>query len=353
MFSLRRLVGFLTIAQVVTLVFGLSIVKQVQSASLESAISSPAQMGSTFQIVTLCWMSAVFFAVNWLVVAKVLQPVDGELQQKQERTLMAMSELVRTRDAIVFGLAKLAESRDTETGHHLERISLYSVRLATAMRKDPRFRDQVTPEFIRMIGISSVLHDIGKVGIPDSLLLKRGGLTEAERVHIQIHPKIGADCILQIERRLGNSDFLGMAREIAMFHHERWDGNGYPTGITGTQIPLAARIVAIADVYDALASRRVYKPAFSHTRCVEEICKNAGSHFDPEIVNVFTTIAGQFADIAMRFQDQGKLDKMSFAEAELLDQIVDNGDEHHVPPAPIQPPLQNQAMSSGVHGATQ
>ena len=348
MFSVRRLVAILTGAQIAALLFGSFVLHQIEHSS-PSTLADPNGTGTLFlvRMVASFWMGGVFFAVNWLVSTKILKPVDNELQQKQEKTLMAMNELVRTRDAIVFGLAKLAESRDPETGQHLERISLYSVRLATAMRKDPRFREQINSEFIRMIGISSVLHDIGKVGIPDSLLLKEGPLTQEERLRIQIHPMIGGECIHHIERRLGNSDFLGMAREIAMFHHEWWDGSGYPTNISGTQIPLAARIVALADVYDALASSRIYKTAYSHTRCVEEICKNAGTHFDPDIVEVFTTVAGQFAEIASRFKDVADKDKLSFAEAEFVDRLVETGSGEAR--RPVEKSFQSNAKSSESH----
>ena len=323
MFSVNRFLVFLTGAQILTLVFGMLVLHNIESTTLATAAGeASATLSPVTKIVTVVWMSGFFAAVNWLVITKILNPVDDELQAKQEKTLLAMNELVRTRDAIIFGLAKLAESRDPETGQHLERISMYSVRLATAMRKDPRFRDEINSEFVRMIGISSVLHDIGKVGIPDSLLLKRGPLTDEERTRIQIHPKIGEDCIHQIERRLGNSDFLAMAREIALCHHEWWNGEGYPHGTSMQEIPLAARIVAIADVYDALASRRVYKKSFSHEQCVEEIRSKAGTHFDPNIVEVFDSISEQFADIAARFVDRHKMDLMSFAEAELVDHVV-------------------------------
>ena len=130
-----------------------------------------------------------------------------------------------------------------------------------------------------MIGISSALHDIGKVALEDSVLLKPGELTSSERFKMQLHVEVGAESIREIERRLGTSNFLEMAREIANSHHERWDGAGYPTGLAGENIPLAARIVAIADVYDALSARRVYKEPFPHSECVEIIRREAGRQF--------------------------------------------------------------------------
>ncbi len=212
-------------------------------------------------------------------------------------------DLVRTRDAVIFGLAKLAESRDPETGHHLERIAHYSTRLAEAMRRHPRFASQITPTFLKLLGISSALHDIGKVGVEDSVLLKPGRLTEAERKKIQLHTQLGGDCIEQIESRLGTSNFLEMAREIALYHHERWDGSGYPNGLSGEQIPLAARIIAVADVYDALSVRRVYKEPFRHEKCVRIIREGAGTQFDPHIVEVFLQIENDFRKCAEEMSD--------------------------------------------------
>ena len=136
-------------------------------------------------------------------------------------SLERYSDLLRTRDAVIFGLARLAESRDPETGDHLERVALYATRLASALRRDPRYRGQLTSSFVKLIGISSALHDIGKVGVEDSILLKPGELEEAERRMMQLHAEIGGKCVCEIESRLGRSNFLQMAREIAFCHHER------------------------------------------------------------------------------------------------------------------------------------
>ena len=212
--------------------------------------------------------------------------------------------MLRTRDAVIFGLAKLAESRDPETGDHLERISLYTTRLATALRPYPKYQRIVTPTFIRLLGISSVLHDIGKVGLEDTVLLKPGRLTEAERKQMQQHTLVAGDCLKEIEQRLGASNFLQTAREIALHHHERWDGTGYPTGLAGEAIPLVARIVSIADVYDALRSKRVYKDAFPHEDCVRAIRDGAGTQFDPHLVEVFLEIESEFGAIARRFANE-------------------------------------------------
>ena len=197
------------------------------------------------------WIAALQAVVAYLVLSRA-QEATRRKQNRAERVSMERhSELLRTRDAVIFGLAKLAESRDADTGYHLERIALYSTRLAAALRRNPQFRRQVTPQFLKLIGISASLHDIGKVGISDSVLLKPGKFESHERHAMNLHAAIGGKCIRDIESRLGKSNFLQMAREIAFAHHEWWDGTGYPRGLAGEEIPLAARIVAVADVYDA------------------------------------------------------------------------------------------------------
>jgi response regulator RpfG family c-di-GMP phosphodiesterase len=254
------------------------------------------------------WIGGLQAIVAYLVLTRMHNEHTEKESRSQEVSVARAKELVRTRDAIVFGLAKLAESRDPDTGHHLERIALYSTRLAAALRRDRRFRDVVTPAFARSIGISSALHDIGKVGVRDSILLKPGKLTSDERAEMQTHATIGGECIRRIEQRLGTSNFLGMAREIAYSHHERWDGSGYPANLKGEQIPLAARIVAIADVYDALASQRAYKGSYPHEKCVEMIRKEAGRQFDPHLVGIFLSIEDQFQAISQRFREEPTLD---------------------------------------------
>jgi HD-GYP domain-containing protein (c-di-GMP phosphodiesterase class II) len=252
-------------------------------------------------ILGFVWTCGMQGVVVYLVLSKIKVELDHKRAQSEEATLSHRQQLVQTRDAVIFGLAKLAESRDADTGEHLERISCYATQMASALRRHPKFREQVSPLFVRLIGISSALHDIGKVGVQDAILLKPGKLTDAERAEMQRHPIIGGECLQQIERRLGNSNFLQMAREIALYHHERWDGQGYPGKSAGDDIPLAARIVAIADVYDALSVRRVYKDALPHERCVDIIKSESGKHFDPELVGVFVKLEKQFQEIASRF----------------------------------------------------
>lgn len=254
----------------------------------------------TLSILTLIWTSALLGLLAYMLLARFHDVAERERAKSLAEGLRQRQDLVRTRDAVVFGLAKLADSRDGDTGDHLERISVYATLLASRLRRCPKYAGEVTPGFVRLIGISSALHDIGKVGVHDSILLKPAALTPEERGRMEAHAVIGGECLRTIERRLGSSNFLHMARDIAFAHHERWDGKGYPHGLRGEQIPLAARIVAIADVYDALSTRRIYKQPRSHDECVRIISAAAGTHFDPDMVQAWLTIAPKFAAIATR-----------------------------------------------------
>lgn len=254
-------------------------------------------------LIAFTWTWGLQSVVAYFLLSRVHVEHSRRVSKSDEQSLQSTRDLLRTRDAVIFGLVKLAESRDRDTGQHLERISLYSTRIAAALSRDPRYQHVVTPAFVRFIGISSALHDIGKVGVEDSVLLKPGTLTKSERFRMQLHAQVGAECIREIERRLGTSNFLEMAREIAYSHHERWDGSGYPDGLVGEKIPLAARIVAVADVYDALAVRRVYKQPIPHEKCVEIIRDEAGRQFDPDLVRVFLEIEPQFKEIAQKYAD--------------------------------------------------
>ncbi len=249
------------------------------------------------------WIAALQAAVAYLVLSRVCTEAARKKMAATGESLKRQNDLVRTRDAIIFGLAKLAESRDPETGNHLERIVLYSAELVTALQRHPRYRRQINSTFVELIGIGSALHDIGKVGVKDSVLLKPGTLSKTERELMELHTVIGGNCIKDIEQRLGSSNFLQMAREIAFSHHERWDGSGYPKKLRREEIPLSARIVAICDVYDALSVQRIYKASFTHEKCVETIRSGAGSHFDPVLVDVFLEIQSEFRDIALRYAD--------------------------------------------------
>lgn len=222
-----------------------------------------------------------------------LEEINRSLEDEVERRT---HENLRARDALIMGLAKLADCRDSDTGLHLERISRYSCLLAERLAD---IRPEIDEAWIDRLRLASSLHDIGKVGVPDELLLKPGRFTPDEHRRMQAHTTIGADTLIAIRRELGDDDLLDMSICIALEHHERWDGTGYPLGIAGERIALEARIVALVDVYDALTSWRVYKAAMSHEEAVAIITESSGSHFDPVIVGVFRSIEHEFDAVRM------------------------------------------------------
>jgi response regulator RpfG family c-di-GMP phosphodiesterase len=209
-------------------------------------------------------------------------------------------EILQTQKTTIFALSKIAETRDQTTGDHLERIRSYCVLLAQILKyTNPSV--EISNQFLRDLYDSSILHDIGKVGIPDTILLKEGKLTVEELETMLRHTTIGHDALKSASQDLGEDSFLKMALDITLYHHERWDGSGYPYGLKGIEIPLAARIVAIADVYDALTTSRPYKNAFSHEESLE-IMKRESSKFDPQLFKIFIENAGEFNEIRMRFK---------------------------------------------------
>lgn len=217
-------------------------------------------------------------------------------QEVKERTW----EIEDTQDATIIGFAKLAEYRDPETGLHLERIREYCKLVAEELMTNEKYKDLINKKYIDSIYKSSPLHDIGKVGIPDSILLKPGKLTPEEFEIMKQHSMIGGDAISEAEKRLRNKrlSFLAMGKVIAYYHHEKFDGTGYPQGLKGDKIPLSARIMALADVYDALISKRVYKEAWSHEATGEVIIKDSGRHFDPDVVDAFLKLKDEFLKIS-------------------------------------------------------
>ena len=207
-------------------------------------------------------------------------------------------------DVTIHSLASLAETRDNETGNHILRTKYYVKALAEKLKHSSRFSDYLTDVRIETIYKCAPLHDIGKVGIPDRILLKPGKLTPEEFDIMKTHALVGSDAITHAEERLGiEVDFLKIAKEIAATHHEKWDGSGYPFGLKGDAIPLSGRLMAVADVYDALISARVYKPAMSHHQAIEMIVQGRGTHFDPDIVDALLQIADEFAAIAEKYKD--------------------------------------------------
>jgi len=233
---------------------------------------------------------------------KLVQMNDQLEQLVEERTI----EIMLTRNAAIFGFAKLAEYRDPETGGHLERIRNYTQILAKELKNFPQFEEEVDDEFVTTIFQSSPLHDIGKVGIPDEILLKPGSLTKEEFKIMKSHATIGGDSLASSGKLFGEDSFLSMGRDIAYHHHEKWNGQGYPDGLKGAQIPLPARIMALADVFDALVSKRVYKEAMTLEKTRDIILEGQGEHFDPDIVEAFRNIEESFAGIKDQYSDQNR-----------------------------------------------
>lgn len=221
-------------------------------------------------------------------------------QEVQRRT----REVVAIQEVTIQAMASLAETRDNETGNHIRRTQHYVKLLAELLRDHPRFRHFLNDETIHLLFKSAPLHDIGKVGIPDHILLKPGRLTKEEFEIMMTHTTLGRDAIQRAEDQLGFPvDFLRLAKEIAYSHQEKWDGSGYPQGLSGDDIPISARLMAVADVYDALISHRVYKPGMPHEEAVDIIRQGGGWHFDPDVCAAFLSATEQFKAIAERFSD--------------------------------------------------
>lgn len=209
---------------------------------------------------------------------------------------------LESRDVVIFSLAKLAESRDPETGNHLERIRFYSKELAEVIGRSDSTQE-IDRLFIDNIFLTSPLHDIGKVGIPDAILLKPGKFNNEEFEIMKTHSRIGFDTINEAYKKYPKADYLKMSAEIALSHHEKFNGTGYPDGLAGNDIPLAARIVAMSDVYDALVNKRVYKDRFTHDMAKSIIIKDKGTHFDPMVVDAFLSREERFIEIFKQFDD--------------------------------------------------
>jgi len=221
-------------------------------------------------------------------------------QEVQRRT----REVMAIQDVTIQAMASLAETRDNETGNHIRRTQHYVKLLAELLRDHPRFNPFLNDDSIRQLFRSAPLHDIGKIGIPDHILLKPGRFTPEEFEIMKTHTTLGRDAIQRAEDQLGLSvDFLRVAKEIAYSHQEKWDGSGYPQGLAGEEIPVSARLMAVADVYDALISRRVYKAGMPHEQAMEIIRQGRATHFDPDVCDVFLANAEQFHVIAERFAD--------------------------------------------------
>ncbi|MEI6209017.1 MAG: HD domain-containing phosphohydrolase [Desulfuromonadales bacterium] len=215
----------------------------------------------------------------------------------QKLVEMKIREVSEAQQATIFALAKLAEQRDDDTGAHLERVREYCCLLAQQLAKDSPYADHISEDFIECIQHSSPLHDIGKVAIPDSVLMKPGKLTPDEFEIMKTHTVIGAENMQTVFNKYSDNPFIGMGIEIALYHHERWDGAGYPDGLVGRNIPLSARIMAVADCYDALRSNRCYRKGFEHQKVKEMLLEENGTHFDPEVIKAFLALEGRFSHI--------------------------------------------------------
>ncbi len=238
-----------------------------------------------------------------------------ELHKKLKDQNLMLEELVRqrseelelTQDVTIDSLATLSEIRDNETGYHIHRTKCYIRILAEHLKNHPKFSNYLNDTNIELILKSAPLHDIGKVGIPDSILLKPGKLTKEEFKIMKMHTVYGKNSIIKSEKIIGSSSFLRFAKEIIYSHHEKWDGTGYPKGLKGEEIPISARLMAIADVYDALISKRTYKEAFSHEKAVHIIIKGDGrtlpQHFDPDVLEDFYKLNDEFRKVYMEYSE--------------------------------------------------
>jgi PAS domain S-box-containing protein len=237
----------------------------------------------------------------------VIRDVTERLKVERERKRLAV-QLQEARSATILGLSKLAEYRDEGTGKHLERIREYSRLIAEKMAVLPQYEGYVSEKYIEDIFRSSILHDIGKVGIPDAILLKPDELTEEEFEVIKTHTVLGGDALNAIDAQTEGKSFLTLGKEIAYYHHEKWDGSGYPKGLREEEIPLSARIVALADVYDALTSKRFYKEAYSHARTRDMILGLKETHFAPDVVDAFLAVEEEFDRIRSELHEEDDIE---------------------------------------------
>ncbi len=229
-----------------------------------------------------------------------------EIRRQAEELMLRKQEIIAAQGATITAFCSLAEARDNETGNHIRRTQNYVKALAERLRDHPRFNAELKDENILLLYKSAPLHDVGKVGIPDAILQKPRKLDPDEWAVMRRHCQYGRDAIAMAEGELGHTEgnFLRYAKEIAYGHHEKWDGSGYPEALAGEAIPVSARLMAVADVYDALISRRVYKPAYSHERAVAMIADGRGSHFDPDVADAMLDSPETFRDIARHFSDE-------------------------------------------------
>jgi putative two-component system response regulator len=234
-------------------------------------------------------------------------------------------DALHAHQVVLFAVASLAELRESDTASHLMRVQHYVRLLADQLQRQPAFASQFTAPYIEALCASVCMYDLGTVAIPDRILLKPGRLTPDELAIMKSHTTLGYEAIQRAERRMGRvSPILTVAKELTQSHHERWNGNGYPNGLSENQIPLSARLVALADVYDALISNKIYRQGVSYEAAVGVIFSERGQHFDPDVVDAFMELTVEFEDVARRFADteqdmQNKIEYMANAIAEIAE----------------------------------
>jgi putative two-component system response regulator len=261
-------------------------------------------------------LGAVDYVTKPFEILEVKARVKTQLRLEEARLILENQNIVleekvkertdlieRTNFAAIYCLAALAETRDPETGEHIKRTQKYIRELALELRTKEEYKDILTDEYIELLYKSAPLHDIGKVGVKDSILLKPGKLTDEEFEEMKKHTIYGGESLMVGIEELGEESFLTLAKEIAITHHEKWDGSGYPMELSKQEIPLSGRLMALSDVYDALISKRVYKSAFTHEEAKKIILESRGTHFDPDVVDAFIKRETKFIEIMEKFKD--------------------------------------------------
>lgn len=265
-----------------------------------SGLDSPEERQQGFEMGAVDFITKPFVSAEvisrihtHLRLFKMQKELEGEKKQFHKRVKERVKQIKEEQLRMIYALAQLSESRDDAIGEHLEHVGMGCKLLAQSLQAYPMFQEEITQEFIEDIELAAPLHDIGKIKIPDRILLKPGKLTYEEMEIMKTHTELGAKSLMDIYSSAGQSELINMAIDIVYYHHEKWDGSGYPLRLKGKDIPLSARIMAVIDVYDTLTSERCYKEAFSHEDSVEIINENAGTSFDPDIVKVFNKIQNQ------------------------------------------------------------
>ena len=252
------------------------------------------QISGNFFVGMIFFFGAIFVFIGIVLQSNMILVI----KERHDELILKNEHLSQTENVTIFALAYQAEIRDCETGAHLDRTAQYVGIISNELRKTRKYKEYITDAYMHDLVKSAPLHDIGKVGIPDAILKKPGKLTHDEFETMKRHCEYGASILQAAERRLQFQSFFNVAIKIVMSHHEKWDGSGYPHGLKGDEIPLSARIMALADVYDALRSHRCYKDAYSHEKSCNIIKQGAGTHFDPDVVEAFLQTEKEFLAVS-------------------------------------------------------